>query len=437
MLPALDHTAARHLDTEFENAARWGALGPVVLFIVGTRPEAIKMLPVITAFRERRRSRVVVVSTGQHAGLVREVLALGGIRPDVEFPELATGRTLNAMFAHVTKCMDDYLRTTFPSEPGHPDFPVAALVHGDTTSAAAAALACFQSHIPIGHVEAGLRTGDTLSPFPEELNRQLIARIATAHFAPTAVNFENLVREGVPMSRIFVTGNTAIDALLSVAALRTPYSDPRLEELDATATGPIVVVTAHRRESWGDGLRSIATGVRELAELYPHARIVVPLHPNPSVRATLSEILAGIPNVLLTEPLEYAQFARLLGRATVVVTDSGGIQEEAPALGVPVIVTRETTERTEGIDAGTLELVGTDAARIVAAVRRLLDDADEYRYRSTRANPYGDGHAAERIALASEHIVFGTELPQPFQLTLDRGRVLRSVGRADGTRHAA
>jgi UDP-N-acetylglucosamine 2-epimerase (non-hydrolysing) len=393
-----------------ENTSR-----PAILFVVGTRPEAIKMLPVIMAFRDRGQFRPVVVSTGQHTRLVRDVLRLGAITPDIEFPEVAGERTLNALFAHVTKCMDEYLRTAFPADQNDPAFPVATFVHGDTTSAAAAALASFQAQIPVAHVEAGLRTNDTGSPFPEELNRQLIGRIATTHFAPTPTNLDNLLREGVPEDRVIVTGNTSIDALMWVSSLRLPYSDPRLAMAVETADygTPVIVVTAHRRESWGAGLENIGRGIRRIAELHPHAQIVLPLHPNPIVSDTLGGILDGLPNVLLTEPLDYAEFARLLGRATLVVTDSGGVQEEAPALGVPVLVMRETTERVEGVVAGTLELVGTDPDAIVAAASRLLNDRDLYLERTKRANPYGDGRAAWRIAEAWENRVFGDALPKP------------------------
>jgi len=381
------------------------ATRPTVLLIVGTRPEAIKMLPVIMAFRDRGRFTPVVVSTGQHARMVREVLALGGIRPDVEFDELTGRRSLNGLFAHVTGEMDAWLRSTFGDAPGAAGFPVAALVHGDTTSAAAAAVACFHAQIPVAHVEAGLRTGDTSSPFPEEMNRRLIGRIAAMHFAPTTTNLDNLLREGVTPDRVVVTGNTAIDALMWVSRLHVPYSDEHVAaatEVERT-DAPVIVVTAHRRESWGEGLVNIGRGIRRIAELYPHARIVLPLHPNPAVSETLGGILSGVPNVLLTAPLDYAEFARLLGRASLVITDSGGVQEEAPALGVPVLVTRETTERIEGVVAGTLELVGTDPDAIVAAARRLLDDAELYAERTRRVNPYGDGTAAQRIAEACEH----------------------------------
>lgn len=379
-----------------------------VLFVIGTRPEAIKMLPVILAFQERPGMRPVVVSTGQHPELVREVLAAGGLTPDVEFGVPLAGRSLNELTAHVTTAMEAYVRETYGIDPSVAGYPVATFVHGDTTTAAAAALASFHMRIPVAHVEAGLRTHDTGSPFPEELNRQLIGRIATIHFAPTTRNLENLIREGVAASQVYVTGNTAIDALLWARSLHVPYDQPALASLEDDDETRVVTITAHRRESWGEGLRGIATAVRRLALRYPDTRFVLPVHPNPVVRDTLLGELAGQANVLLAEPMGYAAFARLLARSTVAITDSGGIQEEAPALGVPVVVTREVTERQEGVVAGTLELVGTDPDRIVAAVRRLLDDPAEHARRSRLPNPYGDGRAARRIALASETFAFGT-----------------------------
>jgi UDP-N-acetylglucosamine 2-epimerase (non-hydrolysing) len=381
-----------------------------MLFVVGTRPEAIKMVPVILAFRERRRIPAVVISTGQHAAMVRQVLGLAGLTPDVELGPPRPGGGLNALTAHIVAEMDAYVRETYGDEPAAPGYPRAVVVHGDTTSAAGAALASFHLQIPVAHVEAGLRTGDTGSPFPEELNRQLIARIAGVHFSPTVLNLQNLVREGVPAADVFVTGNTAIDALVWARGLRARYDQPALADLEDDDSTPVVTVTAHRRENWGAGLAGIGTGVRRLAALHPDVRFVLPLHPNPAVRAVLAGALAEVPNARLVEPLGYVAFARLLARSTVVLTDSGGIQEEAPALGVPVVVTRETTERTEGVEAGTLELVGTDPDRIVAAVGRLLSDPAEHARRARLTNPYGDGRAAHRIATVCERIAFGGSL---------------------------
>ena len=388
-----------------------------VLFVVGTRPEAIKMVPVILAFRKRARIPSVIVSTGQHAALVRQVLGLADLAPDVELPP-RPGGGLNQLMSHVTTEFDGFVRGAYGDDPDAPGYPRAVFVHGDTTSAAAAALASFHLQIPVAHVEAGLRTGDTSSPFPEELNRQLISRVATVHFSPTNTNVENLLREGVPASGIHVTGNTAIDALLWARGLSVSYGQAALADLEDDEETAVVTVTAHRRENWGEGLRGIAEGVRRLATAHPDVRFVVPLHPNPTVREVLAGELSALANVALVEPMEYAAFARLLARSTAVLTDSGGIQEEAPALGIPVVVTRESTERVEGIAAGTLELVGTDPERIVAAVSRLLDDPSEHARRTRLPNPYGDGAAADRIALITERLLGGTgmswlPLPEP------------------------
>ena len=407
---------------------------PPVLIVVGTRPEAIKMVPVIRAFQESKRAHPIVISTGQHAQLVAEVLAFAGIEPDATLTIRDEERTLNGLFAAVLRGFQEYVAESFGEHPGigvgpaFDGFPVATLVHGDTSSAAAAALASFHLRIPVAHVEAGLRTSDTLSPFPEELNRQLISRIAAAHFAPTPRNAANLMQEGIALGKILVTGNTAIDALAFAAEHSTTYGAPELEDLEDDEDTRVIVVTAHRRENWGRGIRRIGDAVAELADLYPHDRFVVSLHPNPAVADVLRERLDHFDNVSLVQPLKYAAFARLLGRAYIAMTDSGGIQEEAPTLGTPVIVLRDTTERQEGVEAGTVELVGTETEAVVAAVRALLDDDDVYARRSSRANPYGDGNAASRIVQASEHIAFGTPAPMPYASGLDRATVLRVAG---------
>ncbi|MFC9561734.1 non-hydrolyzing UDP-N-acetylglucosamine 2-epimerase [Agromyces sp. NPDC056965] len=405
----------------------------VAVFVVGTRPEAIKMLPVIRAFRESSRFGAFVVSTGQHAELVADVLALGGIEPDVTFERAAPGRGLNQLFADVLGGMNRVFEGFGPTREtnyGAPPegFPVACFVHGDTSSAAAAALAAFHTRVPVVHVEAGLRTDDTLSPFPEELNRQLISRIAALHLAPTFRNEQNLILEGIDEGRIFVSGNTAIDTLFFAASLDVPFGVAGLDDLEDDATTRVVVVTAHRRENWGDPLERIAGAVATLAAAYPDVRFVVPLHPNPAVQEVLRRHLAPHANASLVESMGYAGFSRLLGRAAFVISDSGGIQEEAPALGKPVLVLRETTERQEGVEAGTVELVGSDPELIVSSASRLLDDPREYARRSARSNPYGDGHAAERIRALSEHIVFGGRAPQQFGAGIDRMGVLRAAG---------
>ncbi|GAA1958289.1 non-hydrolyzing UDP-N-acetylglucosamine 2-epimerase [Microbacterium deminutum] len=409
------------------------------LFVIGTRPEAIKMLPLVAAVRDSARFRPIVVSTGQHAELVADVLAIDGIVPDVTFPLPHGPRGLNRLFAHVLTELERFLEERFGppvlpiDAPYSEGYPTACFVHGDTTSAAAAALGAFHRHLPVVHVEAGLRTSDTLSPFPEELNRQLISRIAALHLAPTARNKANLVSEGIHHARIYVSGNTAIDALRIAAAQKLPYSDPGLADLEQAGASAVqvVAVTAHRRENWGAPLERIADAVGILAAERPGVRFVVALHPSPAVAETLRNRLEGLANVSLVQPMPYAEFARLLGRATIAITDSGGIQEEAPSLGTPVICVRESTERQEGVDAGTVELVGSDTDRIVAAASALLDDPKALARRRARRNPYGDGRAAERILAALETIVFDSPAPAPFGPTFDRAVVLRAGGSAD------
>lgn len=407
-----------------------------VLIVVGTRPEAIKLLPLILAFQKSNTLEPVVVSSGQHSDMVREVLGLADIEPAVDLGAAVPGNTLNELFASVMTRLEDYCFEQYGTPPENSDgysprprsFPVACFVHGDTTTAAAAALAAFHMRIPVAHVEAGLRTSDTLSPFPEEANRQLVSRLATFHFAPTFRNKGNLVREGVPYGRIFVCGNTAIDALQWAAGLQESYRDPVIEDLENDNSTRVIVVTAHRRENWGAGLERIGQAVATLAGKYPDTRFVIPLHPNPRVRSTLRPLLDHYNNVNIVEPMRYTAFARLLERAYLVITDSGGIQEEAPSLQTPVIVVRETTERQEGVDSGTLELVGTDTDRIVAAVSRLMDDPEAHGAMSSRPNPYGDGNASARIVAASEYIAFNATSPAPYGTGFERVEVLRAAG---------
>jgi UDP-N-acetylglucosamine 2-epimerase (non-hydrolysing) len=407
-----------------------------VLIAVGTRPEAIKLLPLIIAVHRSERLSPVVVSSGQHSELVREVLGLAGLEPDIDLGAATPGNSLNELFASVMTRFEQYCYEQFGKPPDTNDrfsprprnFPAACFVHGDTTTAAAAALAAFHLRIPIAHVEAGLRTSDTLSPFPEEANRQLVSRLATFHFAPTFRNKANLVREGVPYGRIFVSGNTAIDALQWAAQQRAPYGDPALDDLETDGSTRVIVVTAHRRENWGPGLERIAAAVAALAEQYPEVRFVIPLHPNPRVQSTLRPPLEHLSNVSLIAPMKYTAFARLLQRAYLAMTDSGGIQEEAPSLHTPVIVMRETTERQEGVDRGTLKLVGTDTDKIIAAARQLMEDPNEYLLMSSRANPYGDGRASERMVAAMEYIAFDAPLPAPYGSGFERAEVLRAAG---------
>jgi len=409
-------------------------LGPAeVLVVVGTRPEAIKLFPLIRALQETSNIRPVVISTGQHAAIVDTILTAAGCRVDFNLGIGRPGLTLNELMGSVMTGMERVLHERYGPPPPtireRPDaYPLACVVHGDTSSAASGAISAFHLRIPVVHVEAGLRTGNTLMPFPEELNRQLIARIASFHLAPTIRNLENLVREGVSIGRIFVTGNTGIDALLWAAEQSVPFGRPALDDLEADTTTRVVTVTAHRRENWATGIAEIAEGVRRLADAYPDVRFVVPVHPNRLVGDVVRVGLSGLPNVTLTEPMEYLAFARLLKRSHLVITDSGGIQEEAPALDVPVLVCRTSTERSEGLEAGTLKLVGTDPDRIVAEASLLLDDPDAHAAMASRSNPYGDGTAAEKIVVAFQSIGFGAPTPVMYGPGYSRSEVLQWAG---------
>lgn len=408
----------------------------VVPVVVGTRPEAIKLIPVILALRESAHYTPIVVSTGQHHRLVSYIFDLVGITPDVTLWSGSRHAGLNARVASVLERFEDFCVERFGLEPGVPatvdqiaagEAPAAVMVHGDTSSAMAAALSAFHMRIPVAHIEAGLRTGNNLSPFPEELNRGVITRVAALHFAPTSKNLENLIREGVPAAQVFVTGNTGIDALRWATTLDVRFANPELQRIH-DSDRRVVVVTAHRRENWGDGLVGIAEGLSRLAARFPDVAFVLPLHPNPRVREVLVPRLSGYDNVLTTEPLGYATFARLLARCDLVITDSGGVQEEAPSLGKPVLVLRDTTERGEGMVAGTLRLVGTNPDRIDAEAGRLLADDTAYAAMAAARNPYGDGHAARRIVAALEHILVDGEAPEPFGPGYDRDAIVRATG---------
>lgn len=410
------------------------------MVVAGTRPEAIKLVPLILALKASPHIEPLVVSTGQHRALVESVLGLAGITPDVTLDAGHQGQTLNSITYGVIEGFEALLndlrggaperrtrpRLTSPYSKGTPTFPGFTVVHGDTTSALAAGLASAYARLPVFHLEAGLRTGNLLSPFPEELNRRLLSAMASFHLAPTLANKEALIREGIKADTIFVTGNTGIDALQWAASLDEPWEDSRLEGIDDGRT--VIVVTAHRRENWGDGLRGVAEGVARICRARPDVTAVLPLHPNPRVRADILPILEGIPNVLLTEPLDYVNFARLLKVATIAITDSGGIQEEGPSIGTPVLVCRDVTERPEGVEAGTLRLVGTDPDVIEREALRLLDDPVEYEHMRAAVNPFGDGRASERIVAAFEHLIFGGPAPLPFGSDFSRKAVMEFAG---------
>lgn len=357
------------------------------MFIFGTRPEAIKLAPVIKRMRGDVRFSPLIVVTGQHEEMLAQALGTFSIDPDINLHIMEHGQSLTDIAVRTLRGLEPILRRHRPD---------VVIVHGDTMASCAAALASFFERIPVAHVEAGLRTFNRYDPFPEEMSRTLTSRLASLHFAPTGTAKEHLIREGVPQEEIFVVGNTVIDALLSQVESEYTFSEPMLREIDF-ASERVLLVTAHRRENWGEPLHRIYHALRRIVETYSDVRIVVSLHKNPLIRQVAHELLGGRPRIDLIEPPEYRTFVNLMARSTLVLTDSGGIQEEAPALGRPVLVLRETTERPEGLAAGTCVQVGTETERIVETVRHLLDDAEAYDRMSRAVNPYGDGRAARRI----------------------------------------
>ena len=364
-----------------------------VSVIFGTRPEAVKLAPVILKLRADSRFDCRVCVTAQHRQMLDQVLEVFGIRPDADLDLMRPGQTLAGLTARAVEAIDGYLAESKPD---------LVLVQGDTTTVFCAALAAFYRHVPVGHVEAGLRTGDLAAPWPEEANRVLTSRLAKLHFAPTDGARANLLREGVPPDSIHVTGNTVIDALL-LAREKVKAAPPEITGVpgDVLKAGRLVLITGHRRESFGAGFENICQAIAELARRFPDGQFVYPVHLNPNVREPVMRILgAAGANVHLIEPLAYLPFVALMEKSTLILTDSGGIQEEAPSLGKPVLVMRETTERPEAVTAGTARLVGTEREKIVAEVSRLLTDKAAREAMSGRPNPYGDGKAAERIVVA-------------------------------------
>jgi UDP-N-acetylglucosamine 2-epimerase (non-hydrolysing) len=362
-----------------------------VLVVYGTRPEAIKLAPVVGALAEAPDLDPVVAVTGQHRAMLDQVNALFGIEPQVDLDVITPRQTLVELTRRVLAGVTGVL---------HDVRPDALVVQGDTTTTFVAALAAFYEQVPVVHVEAGLRTQHRYDPFPEELNRRLTSQLASLHLAPTATARDNLLADGIRAADVSVTGNTVIDALLDVVARDLPIDDPALRSLDG---GPLVLVTSHRRESWGQPMARTATAIARLAKEFEDVTFLLPAHLNPTVREVLLPPLEGLRNVVVTEPLGYADFARAMAASTVVLTDSGGVQEEAPGLGKPVLVLRETTERPEAVTAGTVRLVGTDEQLIVDEVARLLTDQSAYDAMARAVNPYGDGQAAPRVRAAVEH----------------------------------
>ena len=372
-----------------------------VLAVFGTRPEAIKMIPLVIELNKRDGFQLVICVTGQHREMLDQVLKIFHITPDYDLNIMKQGQDLSDVTARVLMGMRDILKKELPD---------VVLVHGDTTTSVAAALAAFYQQIPVGHVEAGLRTYNIYSPWPEEMNRQITGRIATFHFAPTTLSRCNLLKEGVGDEMIIVTGNTVIDALhmvvdkiktdkkldneLNRSLLLSGYDVTRLNKKKR-----LVLITGHRRENFGDGFLSVCKSIKTLAQVYPDVDFVYPMHLNPNVRNPIHNVFGSeqLDNLFLIEPLEYFPFIYLMEKSTIVVTDSGGIQEEAPSLGKPVLVMRETTERPEALESGTVKLVGTNYDKIVKGVSILLDDPSEYAQMSNAINPYGDGKACSRI----------------------------------------
>ena len=374
------------------------------MLVFGTRPEAIKMAPLVKEFQKYpEQFKTIVCVTGQHREMLDQVLHLFEITPDYDLNIMKQGQDLYDVTARVLVGMRDVLKEAQPD---------VVLVHGDTTTSTAAALAAFYQQIPVGHVEAGLRTHNIYSPWPEEMNRLITGRIATHHFSPTPLSKENLLKENVAESAIIVTGNTVIDALymvvdkiknneelsseLATILAKSGYDTTRLAD-----GKKLVLITGHRRENFGDGFINMCTAIKDLTQKYPDVDFVYPMHLNPNVRKPIHEVfgedLSNLGNMFFIEPLEYLSFVYLMEQSNIVLTDSGGIQEEAPGLGKPVLVMRDTTERPEALEAGTVKLVGTNYDKIVSEVSNLLDDAEYYDTMSKAVNPYGDGLACERI----------------------------------------
>lgn len=388
-----------------------------VMAIFGTRPEAIKVAPVLGALEASPGLEPVVVVTGQHREMLAQVLDLFGIEPQHDLGLCAPGQTLSQITTRALAGLEDVLDSVRPD---------AVLVQGDTTTTFAGALAAFYKQVPVFHLEAGLRTHDLESPFPEEANRQLTTRLASLHLAPTLGNKANLVAEGVDPERIAVTGNTVIDALLDAVARSDGYGDVALADLDDDPRR-VVLVTAHRRESWGEGHAAVGRAVAEIAATEPDVLVVLPVHRNPVVREALLPLLEGLPNVRIVEPLAYGGLVRLMARSHLILTDSGGIQEERPSLGKPVLVLRDTTERPEAVVAGTVRLVGTDEDSIVGATRTLLHDERAYDAMAKAVNPYGDGFAAERSVAAIAHRFGLGDAPEEFAPALEAPAALEDA----------
>lgn len=355
-----------------------------IMLVFGTRPEAIKMCPLVNELKARKNLETVVCVTGQHRQMLDQVLKAFSVVPDYDLSIMKDRQTLFDVTTNILNKIKEVLEEVKPD---------VVLVHGDTSTTFVTALACFYLHIPVGHVEAGLRTYNIYSPYPEEFNRQAVGILAAYNFAPTEMSKNNLLREGKRPESIFVTGNTAIDALKTT--VRKDYTHPELEWAEGSR---LIMITAHRRENLGEPMKHMFRAIKRVCDEHPDVKAIYPIHMNPVVRETADQILGGDDRIHIIEPLDVLDFHNFLSRSYLILTDSGGIQEEAPSLGKPVLVMRDTTERPEGIAAGTLKLVGTDEEVIYKHFKLLLEDKDEYEKMSKASNPYGDGFACKRIA---------------------------------------
>ena len=355
-----------------------------VMVVFGTRPEAIKMCPLVKVLKTRDKLETVVTVTGQHREMLDQVLKAFDVKPDYDLSIMKSKQTLFDVTINILDKMRDVLQDVKPD---------IVLVHGDTSTTFVTALACFYLQIPVGHVEAGLRTYDIYSPYPEEFNRQAVGIVANYNFSPTEMSKENLIREGKDVNSIYVTGNTAIDALQT-----TVKEDYTHDQLDWASDSRLIMITAHRRENLGEPMRNMFKAIKRIIDEHKDIKAIYPIHMNPVVREAANEILGDCDRIRIIEPLDVLDFHNFLAQSHLIVTDSGGIQEEAPSLGKPVLVMRDTTERPEGIKAGTLKLVGTDEKVIYDTFKLLLENEEEYRKMSKASNPYGDGHASQRIA---------------------------------------
>lgn len=367
-----------------------------LLFILGTRPEAIKMAPLILKFKEIFGSDIKVLATAQHRKMLDQVLDFFEINPDYDLNLMTPNQSLNNLSGKLFFAVDEVYNDC------KPDW---VFVHGDTTTSAICAWAAFHRSIKVAHVEAGLRTYNKYAPFPEEINRQITGRIADVHFAPTLNAKKNLLKEGADGKNIIVTGNTVIDALfLGISKLKSGYTDDEIEKLKIIrdTNKRLILVTGHRRENFGEGFIQICNALIEIATNYKDVQIIYPVHLNPNVQKPVYSLLSNYRNISLIEPLGYPAFLWLMQQAYLILTDSGGIQEEAPSLGIPVLVMREVTERPEAVETGVVKLVGTDKQRIVSEVSKLLENVEHYKQMSNRMNPYGDGKACERISMYFE-----------------------------------